>query len=347
MTPSTSTNCAVILAAGEGKRMKSNRPKVLSAVLFKPMLRWVMDAVVDAGVPDMCVVSGFQHELVDSYVADAAAEDSRFQLQTALQAERKGTAHAVMMAESFLESHRGGNVLILSGDAPFLSQSIIGEALELHPKNGNAVTVISAELTNPFGYGRIVRDPATGFLSAIVEEKDASDEIRKINEVNSGAYWFAIDDLLSVLHKISNNNAQGEYYLPDAIKLLLQAGKKVDGCKTSDATTVLGANDCLQLNELNTIARDRILDGLMASGTEIPCRDGVIIGPDVTIGSHVSILPATILKGKTTVGSDCTLGPNTVLTDVIVKDGVKAQCVLAEGCTLESNPQPFTTATSQ
>lgn len=342
MLHNDSSNCAIILAAGEGKRMKSNHPKVLSNVLFKPMLRWVMDAVCEAGVHDMCVVTGFKHEEVEAYLQCAQKETDCLHLQTALQTERKGTGHAVMMAEDFLKANSGGNVLILSGDAPFLSPEIIREALALHTENGNAVTVISAVLDDPFGYGRIVRDPETGLLSSIVEQKDASEEIRQIHEVNSGAYWFAIDDLLSVLHKISNNNAQGEYYLPDAVKLLLEDGKKADGFKTTDATTVLGANDCLQLNQLNTIARNRILDDLMANGTEIPCRDGVIIGPDVTIDSHVTILPSTILKGKTKIGRLCCIGPNSVLDNVTVAEGVKAQCVCAENCTLADNPQPYT-----
>lgn len=342
MLHNDSSNCAIILAAGEGKRMKSNHPKVLSNVLFKPMLRWVMDAVCEAGIHDMCVVTGFKHEEVESYLQCAQKETASLRLQTALQTERKGTGHAVMMAEDFLKAHSGGNVLILSGDAPFLSPEIIREALALHTEHGNAVTVISAVLDNPFGYGRIVRDPETGLLSSIIEQKDASEEIRQIQEVNSGAYWFAIDDLLSVLHKISNNNAQGEYYLPDAVKLLLEDGKKADGFKTTDATTVLGANDCLQLNQLNTIARNRILDDLMANGTEIPCRDGVIIGPDVTIDSHVTILPSTILKGKTKIGRLCCIGPNTILDNVTVAEGVKAQCVCAENCTLAEDPKPYT-----
>lgn len=346
MLQTDSSNCAIILAAGEGKRMKSNHPKVLANVLFKPMLRWVMDAVEAAGIQNMCVVTGFKHEEVEDYLRCAQLEDSQLQLQTALQTERKGTGHAVMMAEDFLQANRGGNVLILSGDAPFLAPEIIREALALHTSRSNAVTVISAVLENPFGYGRIVRDANTGLLDSIVEEKDASEETKKICEVNSGAYWFAIDDLLSVLHKISNDNAQGEYYLPDAVKLLLQEGKKADGYKTTDATTVLGANDCLQLNALNTIARNQILDALMESGTEIPCRDGVIVGPDVTIDSHVTILPSTILKGKTSVGKACTLGPNTVLDSVAVQDGVTVQCVCAEHCTLAENPQPFTTILS-
>ncbi|MDD5953038.1 MAG: sugar phosphate nucleotidyltransferase [Oscillospiraceae bacterium] len=342
MLQQNASTCAVILAAGEGKRMKSNHPKVLSKVLFKPMLRWVLDAVCDAGVQKLCVVTGFRHEEVESYLQSAQTELADVYLTTALQTERKGTGHAVMMAEEFLKENQGGHVLILSGDAPFLSPELIQDALSLHRENGNAATVISAVLEDPFGYGRIVRDPKTGLLSSIVEEKDASQETKKIKEVNSGAYWFAIDDLLSVLHQISNDNAQGEYYLPDAIKLLLESGKKVDGFQTTDATTVLGANDCLQLNQLNAIARSRILDQLMAEGTEIPCRDGVIIGPDVTVGSHVTILPSTILTGRTVIGSACTIGPNVSLDSVSVADGVTVRFFCADHSRVAASPPPFT-----
>ena len=334
-------NCAVILAAGEGKRMKSNRPKVLSPVLFKPMLQWVLDASHKADVNNICVVDGYMHEMVEDYLLGVNEADStHLQIEHVLQAERKGTGHAVMMAESFLKRCQGGNVLILNGDAPFIDAKVIGDALNEHVSNGNAVTVISAVLDDPTGYGRIVRDEDTHLISAIVEQKDADYATLAILEVNSGAYWFHIDDLLSVLGNIKNNNAQGEYYLPDAIKLLIASGKKAAAYTTSNANTVLGANDCLQLNALNSIARDSILSKLMRDGIEIPCRDGVIIGPDVTIGSDTCILPGTILRGKTTIGSGCHLGPNTVLTDCTVGDHVTLNSVQGSHCNVNSNEEP-------
>lgn len=334
-------NCAVILAAGEGKRMKSNRPKVLSPVLFKPMLQWVFDASHGANVENICVVAGYMHETVEDYLAGVNQVDAaHLNIEHVLQAERKGTGHAVMMAESFLNRFRGGNVLILNGDAPFIDAEVIEEALKEHVSSGNAVTVISAVLDDPTGYGRIVRDEDTHLISAIVEQKDADYATLAILEVNSGAYWFNIDDLLSVLGHIQNKNAQGEYYLPDAIKLLIAGGKKAAAYTTSNANTVLGANDCLQLNALNSIARESILSELMRDGIEIPCRDGVIIGPDVTIGSNTCILPGTILRGKTTIGSNCMLGPNTVLTDCTIGDHVTLNSVQGCQCTVGSNQSP-------
>ncbi len=331
-------DCAVILAAGEGKRMKSNRPKVLSPVLFKPMLQWVIDSAQEAEVDSICVVTGYMHESVEQYLAELNERDTAHAaISHVLQPERKGTGHAVMMSADFLRAHHGGNVLVLNGDAPFVDSAIIREALEDHLQNGNAVTVISAVLDDPTGYGRIVRDPETHLIDAIVEQKDADRATLAICEINSGAYWFNVDDLLDILYQIKNDNKQGEYYLTDAVKLLIEAGKKANAHTTGDAHTVLGANDCLQLNALNSIAREQILSAHMSAGVEIPCRDGVIIGPDVTIGSDTCILPGTILRGKTAVGCNCTLGPNSFLSDCFVGDHVALNSVQCENCTIEPN----------
>jgi len=329
--------CAVILAAGEGKRMKSNRPKVLSPVLFKPMLQWVIDSAHGAGVSGICVVTGYMHEEVEQYLANLNAAGTCAAISHVLQPERKGTGHAVMMAESFLRGHRGENVLILNGDAPFVASNVIGEALKDHVENGNAATVISAVLDDPTGYGRIVRDPETHLISAIVEQKDADFATLAICEINSGAYWFRVDDLLDILSRIQNNNAQGEYYLTDAVKLLIQCGKKAAAHTTSEANAVLGANDCLQLNALNSIAREEILSRHMRNGIEIPCRDGVMIGPDVKIGSDTCILPGTILRGATVIGCGCTVGPHSFLSDCRVGDDVQLNSVQCVNSVIKSN----------
>ena len=324
-------DCAVILAAGEGKRMKRECPKALSQVLFKPMLQWVLDSAAAAGIRRACVVTGYLHEQVERYLA---AHDPG--AATAYQAERRGTGHAVMMAADFLRSNAaGGDVLVLNGDAPFLTPAEIREAFSVHRENGNAVTVISAELGEPAGYGRIVRDPSDGRLTGIVEEKDAPPAVRAVREVNSGAYWFRTDSLLSILSHIGNENAQGEYYLTDAIRLLIGQGKRAGACKTGNARAVLGANDCLQLASLNRIARETILLRHLREGTDIPCRDGVVIGPDVAIGRDVCILPGTILRGRTKIGSGCVLGPNTVLTDCTVGDGAVLNSVQCTGRSVE------------
>lgn len=241
------SNCAVILAGGEGKRMKSNKPKTLSPVLGKPMLLWVISAVRNAGIDDLCVVKGFKKEDVEEFLSTLD-----FNVDSVFQAERLGTGHAVMMAKDFLKSH-DGNVVILNGDAPFMTAETIKNSLEQHTKSGCAATVISARVDDPHGYGRIVRD-TDGSLKAIVEHKDADEETLKIDEVNSGGYWFDCQKLLSVLDRIKSDNAAGEYYLPDAIELLLKDGQKVGAYTAECSDAVLGANDPAQLEELNQIA---------------------------------------------------------------------------------------------
>jgi len=242
------SNCAIILAGGEGKRMKSDKPKTLSEVLGKPMLLWVMSALKKAGIDDVCVVKGYKKECIDQYLSTLD-----FVVESVYQAERLGTGHAVMMAKDFLSNH-DGNVVILNGDAPFMSAETIKNSLEQHSNTGCAATVISAKVDDPAGYGRIVRDE-NGNLKAIVEHKDADEETLKINEVNSGAYWFDCQLLLSVLGRIQNNNKAGEYYLPDTIKLLLSDGKTVGAYTAECSDAVLGANNPAQLEELNQIAR--------------------------------------------------------------------------------------------
>lgn len=241
------SSCAVILAGGEGKRMKSNKPKTLSPVLGKPMLLWVISAVRNAGIDDLCVVKGFKKEDVEEFLSTLD-----FNVESVFQAERLGTGHAVMMAKDFLKSH-DGNVVILNGDAPFMTAETIKNSLEQHTKSGCAATVISARVDDPHGYGRIVRD-TDGSLKAIVEHKDADEETLKIDEVNSGGYWFDCQKLLSVLDRIKSDNAAGEYYLPDAIELLLKDGQKVGAYTAECSDAVLGANDPAQLEELNQIA---------------------------------------------------------------------------------------------
>ena len=244
------SNCAIILAGGEGKRMKSDKPKTLSPVLGKPMLLWVITALRNAGIDDICVVKGFKKECVEEFLAGLD-----FPVESVFQAERLGTGHAVMMAKDFLQAH-DGNVVILNGDAPFMMSETIRNSLRQHTETASAATVISARVDDPTGYGRIVRDE-NGGLSAIVEQKDADEETLKISEVNSGGFWFDCKLLLSVLDRIRSDNKAGEYYLPDAIKLLLSDGQTVGAYTAECSDAVLGANDPAQLEELNRIALEK------------------------------------------------------------------------------------------
>lgn len=240
-----SKNCAVILAAGEGKRMKANKPKPMMEVLSRPMIDWVLDAAEASGVKDTILVVGAYGEQLVDHCGDRSA--------ICWQRERLGTGHAVMMALDYLGASDADNVLILNGDAPFMDAATIAESLALHEANGNAVTVISARLDEPFGYGRIVQG-ADGSFERIVEQKDATDEEKAIRNVNSGAYWFRREDLISSLGKLTTDNAAGEYYLTDTIYILKQEGKNAGVFVTENADVVLGANDREQLQALNDIA---------------------------------------------------------------------------------------------
>lgn len=240
-----SKNCAVILAAGEGKRMKANKPKPMMEVLSRPMIDWVLDAAEASGVKDTILVVGAYGEQLVDHCGDRSA--------ICWQKERLGTGHAVMMALDYLNASDADNVLILNGDAPFMDAATIAESLALHEANGNAVTVISARLDEPFGYGRIVQG-ADGSFERIVEQKDATEEEKAIRNVNSGAYWFRREDLISSLGKLTTDNAAGEYYLTDTIYILKQEGKNAGVFVTENADVVLGANDREQLQALNDIA---------------------------------------------------------------------------------------------
>ena len=314
--------------------MKSDKPKVLCEVLFTPMLDWVVTACEKAGLCNLCVVTGNGAEQVEAFLDGDYA--------TVRQEERRGTGHAVMMAESYLKGYSGKNVLILCGDAPFMDEETIQEALKTHVEQDNAVTVVTACLPDPTGYGRILRDGDA--VTGIVEQKDATEEQRAIREVNSGAYWFKVDDLLSVLHKLTCGNAQGEYYLTDTVSLLIGMGKRAGAYCSKDSDVVLGANDRRTLCKLNEIARDKILGLHMDNGVEFVTTDGILIAPGVKIGAGSTILPGTILRGYTEIGQNCVIGPNTLLEDTSVGDETILNAVQAYQSKIHAHVKigPFT-----
>lgn len=242
-------NNVIILAGGQGKRMKSNGPKVLCQVKGRAMLDWVITACENAGIEDICVVKGHMAEMIDEFLAKRSGKAN---VQTVLQSERLGTGHAVQMAKDFLEAHIGGNTLILCGDAPFIDPPTIKGALDLHMSEGNSVTVVTSEKDDPTGYGRIIR--TENGISGIVEQKDCTPEQTQIKEINSGCYWFNTADLLDVLFELTPNNAQGEYYLTDCLGLLIGKGKRANAYTSENPNVSLGANDPAGLAYLNELA---------------------------------------------------------------------------------------------
>lgn len=316
----------ILLAGGQGKRMKADIPKPMFPVLGEPMLEWVIKACEGAGLSRLCVVKGFEAAQIDAYL------QGRY--ETVLQAERLGTGHAVMQAVPFLEQQPEGNTLVLCGDAPFIDSETIRNALALHCEEGNAVTVITAEVENPHGYGRIVRGEQG--ITSIVEEKDATAAQRQIREINSGAYWFRTADLLSLLGGLTQNNSQGEYYLTDTIYLALRSGKRAGAFLSENPNVVLGANDRKGLLMLNTVARLAEIDRHLNNGVAFTCTDGIIIHRDVEIGAGTEILPGTILRGKTKIGANCVIGPNCIIENCTVEDGVQLNYVQAFQSHLEA-----------
>ena len=303
---------SVILAAGMGTRMKSKMPKVLHKVCGKPLSKWVIDASKAAGADKVCAVVGHKAETVKEVLGDVC--------EFALQAEQKGTGHAVMQAIDVIKNSKG-EVVILNGDTPLITAETINKAIEYHKNNGNQATVITAILDDATGYGRIVRDN-DGSVLKIVEQKDASEEEKKINEVNSGMYVFDAQSLVYALDKITPNNAQGEYYLTDTLEILLSAGKKIGGYAISDNDEIRGINDRVQLNEAEKIMQKRINEYHMRNGVTMRNPESVYIEDGVEIGNDTEICQNVTIKSGTKIGSDCVIGSGSMLDRAVIHDGV-------------------------
>lgn len=305
----------IILAGGQGKRMKSDKPKALCKVLGEPMLEWVISACESAGVSNICVVKGFMGGYIDEYLASRSGPA---EIVTVEQKERLGTGHAVMQASDYLKERNGGNTLVLCGDAPFIDKDTIVGALDLHRANSCGVTVVTSIIDDPHGYGRVIR--TDNGICGIVEHKDCTPQQLEINEINSGCYWFETQALLDVLCEITPNNSQGEYYLTDCVELIIGKGKRADAFISANPNVSLGANDRKGLLELNDIARKAVIDKWLDEGIEFTCTDGVSIGRSVTIGTGSTICHNVTLSGDTVIGKDCYIGSSSVIDSASIGD---------------------------
>lgn len=303
---------SIILAAGMGTRMKSKTPKVLHKVCGKALCEWVIDESAKAGATKTVAIVGHKAELVKEALGDKC--------EFALQAEQKGTGHAVMQAADFIKEAQG-YVVILNGDTPLIKAETIEKAINAHKNSGSSATVITAILDDATGYGRIVRD-ADGNVIKIVEQKDASEEEKAIREVNSGMYVFDAASLVYALDKLTPNNAQGEYYLTDTLEILRNAGKTIAAYAIEDNDEIRGINDRVQLDEAENIMRKRINEYHMRNGVTIRIPESVYIEADVEIGSDTEICQNVTLKRDTKIGSDCTVGTGSVLDRAIIHDNV-------------------------
>ncbi len=315
------SSVALILAAGEGTRMKSDLPKVAHELLGKPMINWVVDAASAAGCDKVVAVTGHHAEVVEALIPNTVC---------VRQEQRLGTGHAVMVASDSLVGF-GDSLVVLSGDTPLISPETIRGLIAARESTGAAVTLLTMHLADPCGYGRIIRDE-DGAVSAIVEEKDGNDAQRAVRECNTGIYCFDSALLFEHLGDLSTSNAQGEYYLTDMVEIFNSLGLGVTAVTTEDPTETMGVNSRVQLARLTKRAQKRINVAHMLEGVTMLDPKSVWIGPDVRIGRDTELLPLTMIMGETAVGAHCTVGPNTRIVDSEIGDG----CVIEDSIVLKS-----------
>lgn len=293
---------AVILAAGMGTRMKSKTPKVLHEVLGKTMVEYSIDAARKAGAEEICIIIGHGGEQVKQRIGDGVTYVE--------QKEQLGTGHAVMCAREFIGTK--GQTLILCGDTPLIKGETLSRLIKRHKEQNNQVTMLSTILEDPAGYGRIIRNEKGEFIKN-VEHKDATETERASKEVNSGMYLFEAKELYNSLSRLTNDNAQGEYYLPDTLSIIRGEGGQVDAVITEDETEIMGVNSRVQLNDATRIMQQRINFGLMESGVTLLAPELTFVGPDVTVEQDVTIYPNSFIYGELVIREGTVVPPGTVL----------------------------------
>lgn len=310
---------AIVLAAGQGKRMKSKLYKVMHPVSGKPMVGHVLDTVKEAASERTVVVVGHGAEMVKSYLGDTA--------EFVLQEQQLGTGHAAQQAEKLL-GQEDGVTIVICGDTPLVEASTLRAMLDLHEASGAAATILSASFENPAGYGRIIRGE-DGTVLRIVEHKDCTPEEAKVREINTGTYCFDNRKLFTALSKVTNQNAQGEYYLTDVIGLLKEAGEVVQGYCTEDTAEAIGVNDRVALAEAERFMRERINRKHLLNGVTLIDPASTYIEAGVQIGSDTIIYPGTVLRGSTVIGEDCVIGPSADMTNTVAHNGVTVKYSVA------------------
>jgi len=321
---------AVILAAGKGVRMRSQQPKVVHRVAGTPMVVHVTNAVRQAGVDRIVLVVGHGRQAVEDLFPPGAVE-------FVVQEEQLGTGHALMQAEDKVAQDE--TVLVLAGDTPLLQSATLKALVDYHQASGAIATVLSTEVDDPYGYGRIVRD-AQGSFQCIVEEKDAGEEEKSIREINSGMYCLQVKDAFAALKDIGAGNAQGEYYLTEILQILMKNEKKVEVLLMDAREDIYGINDRVQLAQAEEILRRRKNEALMRSGVTIIDPHSTFIDNDVEIGNDTIIYPGTMIAGQTSIGSGCEIGPGTHITsstignNVIIENSRIKEAQVGDECTI-------------
>jgi bifunctional UDP-N-acetylglucosamine pyrophosphorylase/glucosamine-1-phosphate N-acetyltransferase len=320
---------AVILAAGKGTRLKSELPKVLHPLFGKPLLMRVLDTLGCLDASEACVIVGHGREQVipalQTYQeTNAAAYPVRTLITTIVQEPQLGTGHALLQVRQKLSEWAAydGDVLILSGDVPLLAADSLARLLKTHRETKSDLTLLAATLTNPFGYGRVITEGRA--VTRIVEQKDATEAEKTVPLVNTGIYCLNWAKISPLLDQLSNQNAQGEFYLTDVIALAVKAGYAVGMEHLDEPEEMLGVNSRADLALCHEVLNRRTLNRLMADGVTILHPASTFIGPEVIIGSDSTVLPGCYLQGDVTIGKRCTIGPHTTMSGTVsIEDDVK------------------------
>ncbi|MFJ4921279.1 bifunctional UDP-N-acetylglucosamine diphosphorylase/glucosamine-1-phosphate N-acetyltransferase GlmU [Streptomyces sp. NPDC088725] len=316
----------VVLAAGEGTRMKSKTPKVLHEICGRSLVGHVVSAARELAPEHLVVVVGHAREQVEDHLS-AAFDDVR----TAFQAEQNGTGHAVRTGLQDLGSTPDGTVIVVCGDTPLLTTGTLRTLAATHAADGNAVTVLTAEVPDATGYGRIVRDGASGAVTAIVEHKDATDSQRAIREINSGVFAFDGALLADALGKVRTDNSQGEEYLTDVLGILRESGHRVGASVAGDHREILGINNRVQLAEARRLLTARLLERAMLAGVTVIDPASVQVDVTVTFEEDAIVHPNTQLLGTTHLAEGAEVGPNSRLNDTTVGAGARVDNTVADG----------------
>ncbi|WP_054951055.1 bifunctional UDP-N-acetylglucosamine diphosphorylase/glucosamine-1-phosphate N-acetyltransferase GlmU [Numidum massiliense] len=321
---------AVILAAGKGTRMKSKTHKVLHQIGGKPMVAHIVDTLAQLGVEDIVAVVGCGAEAVQAYLGN--------RVRYAVQQKQLGTAHAVMQTASLLEG-KAGTTLVINGDNPLITVETYRAFLQRFAASGAAASMLTAIVDDSSGYGRVCR-AANGDVERVVEHKDATTKERSIKEINTGTFCFDNAHLFAALKQVDNDNAQGEYYLPDVLQVLRSEGQSISAFCVDDASETVGINNRVQLAEAEAIFRARTLREHMANGVTVIDPANTYIEADVAIGMDTVIYPGTVLRGQTVIGEDCVIGPQADIRDcriadrVTIENATLVESVVAEEATV-------------
>ncbi|MFD9001939.1 bifunctional UDP-N-acetylglucosamine diphosphorylase/glucosamine-1-phosphate N-acetyltransferase GlmU [Streptomyces sp. NPDC059582] len=319
----------VVLAAGEGTRMKSATPKVLHDICGRSLVGHVLAAARELNPENLVVVVGHAREKVAAHLTEIDPK-----ARTAVQEQQNGTGHAVRMALEELGETVDGTVVVVCGDTPLLSGETLHRLAATHAEDGNAVTVLTAEVPDATGYGRIVREGASGAVTAIVEHKDASDSQRAIREINSGVFAFDGRLLADALGKVRTDNSQGEEYLTDVLGILREAGHRVGASVARDHREIVGINNRVQLAEARRMLNDRLLTAAMLGGVTVVDPATTWVDVTVTFGQDVIVHPGTQLQGSTQLAEGAEVGPNSRLKDTKVGAGARVDNTVSDGATV-------------